>query len=340
MAIPARCIQPSYHYYLRDHLGGNRMVVSGNVAVEQANEYYAYGGPWGDVSTNQGFQSYKYNGKELDRVHGLDWYDYGARRYDPAYCQFTQMDPLCEQYPHLSPYVYCAGNPVRYVDPDGEKPKLYEAALMAAHVYGGHKAAVVQKDLEASGWKISSKGKFINMTHYSGLQSALYEKTENGQTEYAYVFAGTNSLRDWAENIAQAGGLSVQYSVAVNNALQLVKELESSELTFVGHSLGGGEAAAASMATGKAAITFNPASVSIPTRLLLMLGKSNNIENYIASGLKIPIMQTIIGGDPLYYLQSKIGMLPPGKNIYVPIGFKMPLKSHDILEMIMHIQHE
>ncbi len=53
-------------------------------------------------------------------MHGLDWYDYGARRYDPAYCMFTQMDPLCEDTPHLNPYVYCAGNPVRYVDPDGK----------------------------------------------------------------------------------------------------------------------------------------------------------------------------------------------------------------------------
>ena len=78
-----------------------------------------YGGPWGSTSTNQGFQPYKYNGKELDRIHGLDWYDYGARRYDPAYCLFTQIDPLAEKYPHLSPYAYCAGNPVRYIDPDG-----------------------------------------------------------------------------------------------------------------------------------------------------------------------------------------------------------------------------
>ena len=78
-----------------------------------------YGGPWGDASTNQGFQPYKYNGKELDRMHGLDWYDYGARRYDPAFCLFTQIDPLCEDTPHLNPYAYCAGNPVRYVDPDG-----------------------------------------------------------------------------------------------------------------------------------------------------------------------------------------------------------------------------
>ena len=109
----------SYHYYIRDYQGNNRVVVAHNDTVEQQNDYYAYGGPWGDSSTNQGFQTFKYNGKELDRVHGLDWYDYGARRYDPAFAQFTQMDPLCEKYPHLSPYAYCAGNPVNAIDIDG-----------------------------------------------------------------------------------------------------------------------------------------------------------------------------------------------------------------------------
>ena len=112
---------PSYHYQVRDHQGNIRVVVDEVGNLEQKNEYFAYGGPWGSTSTNQGFQPYKYNGKELDRIHGLDWYDYGARRYDPAYCMFTQMDPLCEKYPHLSPYVYCAGNPVNYVDPDGQR---------------------------------------------------------------------------------------------------------------------------------------------------------------------------------------------------------------------------
>ena len=112
---------PSYHYFIRDYQGNNRLVVDGSDNIEQTNNYFPYGGPWGD-STDQGFQPFKYNGKELDRVHGLDWYDYDARRYDPAYCMFTQMDPLAEQYPHLNPYVYCAGNPVRYVDPDGLSP--------------------------------------------------------------------------------------------------------------------------------------------------------------------------------------------------------------------------
>ena len=30
---------------------------------------------------------------------------------------FSSIDPLCEKYYHLSPYVFCAANPIRYVDP-------------------------------------------------------------------------------------------------------------------------------------------------------------------------------------------------------------------------------
>lgn len=57
----------------------------------------------------------------LDRMHGLDLYDYGARQYDPTTARFTSIAPLCEKYYHISPYAYCAGNPVNYVDPDGRE---------------------------------------------------------------------------------------------------------------------------------------------------------------------------------------------------------------------------
>lgn len=51
MAYPALHAYPSFHYYLRDHLGSNRMVVGSDGTVEQTNQCYPYGGPWGDVST-------------------------------------------------------------------------------------------------------------------------------------------------------------------------------------------------------------------------------------------------------------------------------------------------
>ena len=47
---------------------------------------------------NANMQPYKFNGKELDRMHGLDTYDYGARQYNPVTARWDWMDPLCEKY--------------------------------------------------------------------------------------------------------------------------------------------------------------------------------------------------------------------------------------------------
>ena len=52
-------------------------------------------------------------------MHGLDWYEYGARYNEPVLSRFTTMDPLAEKYYSISPYAYCAGNPLMFVDPDG-----------------------------------------------------------------------------------------------------------------------------------------------------------------------------------------------------------------------------
>lgn len=96
--------------------------------LRQITNYYAYGTFMGDVSRGTGIQTDRYTGKELDRQAGLDLYDYGARQYDATVGLFTSMDPMCEQYYHLNPYLYCAGNSVRYVDPDGKEKKEYLTA--------------------------------------------------------------------------------------------------------------------------------------------------------------------------------------------------------------------
>ena len=86
---------PTYHYYLQDHLGNKRVVIDEHGQVEQVNHYYAFGGLMGE-STGGGAQPYKYNGKELDRMHGLDWYDYGTRYYDAVLGRWMCVDPLAE----------------------------------------------------------------------------------------------------------------------------------------------------------------------------------------------------------------------------------------------------
>uniref|UniRef100_UPI00359C951A RHS repeat-associated core domain-containing protein n=1 Tax=Bacteroides caccae TaxID=47678 RepID=UPI00359C951A len=67
-------------------------------------------------------QPYKYNGKELDRKDGLDWYDYGARYYDAALGRWHVVDPMSEKYYGVSPYLYCVNNPILLVDPNGMWP--------------------------------------------------------------------------------------------------------------------------------------------------------------------------------------------------------------------------
>lgn len=107
------------HYFTKDHLGSIRTVVDERGVLEQVNHYYPFGGLYGDVCYNASFQEMKYNGKALDRMYGLDWYDYGARMFDSAVLSWWKMDPLAESTPYLSPYSYCGGNPVRRIDHEG-----------------------------------------------------------------------------------------------------------------------------------------------------------------------------------------------------------------------------
>ena len=110
---------PSYHFYLRDHLGNNRVVMAGDGTVEQVTHYYPFGGVMRE-STNPGLQPYKYGGKELDRTSGLDAYDFGARMYFADRAQWMTMDPLCEKYYDVSPYAYCGDDPVNILDFHGD----------------------------------------------------------------------------------------------------------------------------------------------------------------------------------------------------------------------------
>lgn len=114
----------TYNYYNTDHLGNVRHVsrspLAGSTSIIQVNNYYPFGGLLKEGEHHWDIQNRFYNGKEYDRMQGLNLYDYSARQYDPAVCQFTSMDPLCEKSYNVSPYVYCHSNPVKRIDPDGK----------------------------------------------------------------------------------------------------------------------------------------------------------------------------------------------------------------------------
>lgn len=121
----------NYSAIITDYRGSTRVVMETDSTcstgiIVQANSYYPSGALVSNPNTyiqlnssSADVQTHKFLGKELDRMHGLDWFDLGARSYDAKVASFTSVDPLSEKYYHISPYAYCAGDPVNRIDPDG-----------------------------------------------------------------------------------------------------------------------------------------------------------------------------------------------------------------------------
>ena len=177
----------SYHFFLKDYLGNVRVVYNEDREAEEVNHYYPFGGIL--ASSTGSVQPYKYNGKELDRKGGLDWYDYGARMYDPVLGRWHVVDPSSEKYYGVSPYNYCANNPVKYIDPDGKdwyKVQNEEGIWKYSYSADIHS----QKDLN----KVVRNGMYLGVTHtenniyYSlfgskkvadSFEGAVYQKIDN-----------------------------------------------------------------------------------------------------------------------------------------------------------------
>lgn len=102
-----------------DHLGSASWVTDTNGTAYQHLQYM----PWGEPLLDQRKSGYTYNsrytfsGKERDEETGYSYF--GARYYNSDISIWLSVDPLADKYPGVSPYVYCANNPVRLVDPDG-----------------------------------------------------------------------------------------------------------------------------------------------------------------------------------------------------------------------------
>jgi len=123
-------------FFVRDHLGSTRVMLNSQGDILERNAYYPFG-----LQMNQGkayptltqrlpqlYSGYVsstparrdlYNGKELQTAAGTDYLDYGFRQYDQTIARWFNIDPKAEKYLQLTPYNYCAGNPIRNTDIGG-----------------------------------------------------------------------------------------------------------------------------------------------------------------------------------------------------------------------------
>jgi RHS repeat-associated protein len=106
--------------------------------IVEENNYYPFGlkhSGYNDGNFGSSNYNYKYNGKELQDELSLNWYDYGARNYDPAIGRWMNIDPLSEKFHDFSPYNYVLNNPLSFIDPDGQYPKPVLIYNQATNTY-------------------------------------------------------------------------------------------------------------------------------------------------------------------------------------------------------------
>jgi len=146
---------------------------------------------------------YKYNGKELNESLGLNWYDYGARRYDPAIARWASVDPLANKYVNISPYAYVANNPIMYIDPDGRE------IVVPTSLKGSQRRKIVRNLRKLTNDKLSynkSTGKVTVRKSRTGNKTAGTTLVNNliSDTKSTTITIGTSGNKANATNWADA----------------------------------------------------------------------------------------------------------------------------------------
>lgn len=140
--------------------------------------------------------------------------------------------------------------------------RTQESALLAADVY---------RDTPAPppGFRVASSADLATLgitpqqleVPGSSFRARVYATGEGNSTRYVVAFRGSSSGEDWRNNFQQAaGGNSQSYAKALAIGERLARS--DASVTVTGHSLGGGLASAAALASGREADTFNAAGLS------------------------------------------------------------------------------
>ena len=242
----------SFEYSLKDHLGNTCVVFNdagGSAQVLQEEHYYPFGMSMSGIGYNA-FASlsnadiaenkYLYNGKELQSDEfgagtGLNWYDYGARMYDPVIGRWMCLDLLTEKYSNMSPYNFSGNNPILMIDNNGmDFTDFYDKDdKLIKHVDDGSNAKFQLTGSDKSnqyfkfvGYDESQKGENeVNVqtvmnftqdyTRENYTSNPIYQKDDNGNT--AKDNNGQPIVKRW-ETYCNYGTFCIAKSV--NSALE------------------------------------------------------------------------------------------------------------------------
>lgn len=184
--------------------------------------------------------------------------------------------------------------------PPAATPATRELAAMAADVYNdvatppaGYRVAT-QNDIAQIGLKPQDL-----VSAQSSFRARIYVKGANESAQFVVAFRGSTSASDWQANFRQGVGLSSDhYQRALNIGMRLAMR-PGADVMITGHSLGGGLASAAALASGRDAATFNASGLSDTT-----IARANAIRTDAGIGRAVEVQAFYVRGEILSAIQD------------------------------------
>jgi len=228
--------QFNYVYYLKDHLGNIRVTVDKDGEVLGYDDYYPFGLQMPGRSSNTANPNHLYkcsakslsrDAGKLDEEIGLDWYYFGARYYDPVIARWLAVDPMADKYPSISPYVYCANNPLYYIDPNGCEI-VGDSSDLAAVAKG------INQELEGANVTVEKKTKIV-VNPLATLWNLITGKGGVAYTTNTYFALSTNNSNfDWTQDKVVSALNDVINNTDVIFNVKITEKIDGLDAQFYG----------------------------------------------------------------------------------------------------------